>query len=83
MNFVKKKFKNFFEVNISTNFKILKRRDRKKDIQKQKIMSYVVGFGIKNVKNTTASHKIVNNKSKKNFFMDANKIIKKIEKKIN
>ena len=33
--FCKKKFRNFFEVNISSNFKILKRRD-KKDLQKQK-----------------------------------------------
>lgn len=80
--FCKKKFRNFFEVNISSNFKILKRRDKKK-IYKNKNLSHVVGFGIKNVKNTTASYKIVNNKSKKKFFMDTNKIIKKIEKKIN
>ena len=80
--YCKKKFKNFFEINISSNFEILRKRDKKK-IYKNKNLSNVVGFGIKNIKNTTASYKVINNKSKKFFFRDVDKIIKKIRNKIN
>ena len=78
--FCKKKFKNFFEINISSKLDILKKRDNKK-IYNYKNLANVVGYGIKNFKNKTASVKINNNGSKKDFLKNCYKLIKIIKKK--
>lgn len=77
--YCKKNFNRFLEVNISADYKILKKRDKKK-IYNSKNLTNVVGYGIKNTKNNTASYKINNNGSKKEFLeniYELNKIIKK------
>ncbi len=77
----KKKFKNFYEVNIDSNINLLKKRDKKK-IYNNKNLSNVVGYGIKNIQNNTASYKIINNGSKSEFIKNNFKIIKIIKKKL-
>ena len=79
--YCKKNFKKFYEVNISSNYNILKKRDKKK-IYKSSNLSNVVGYGIKNIKNNTASYKIINNDTKKKFLRNSFKIIKIIKKKL-
>ena len=79
--YCKKKFKNFLEVNVSVDYRILKKRDKKK-IYNSKNLSNVVGYGIKNTKNNTAQFKIINNESKKKFLNNINKIISIIKKKL-
>lgn len=80
--YCKKNFKKFYEVNISTDIKTLKKRDSKK-IYKNKNLKNVVGYGIKNIKNNTAYLKIKNNGSKKKFLNYSKEIIKKINKQLN
>ena len=79
--YCKKKFKKFLEVSIYTDYKILKKRD-KKNIYNSKNLSNVVGYGIKNTINNTASLKITNNGSKKDFLKNIFKINKIIKKKL-
>ena len=78
--YCKKNLKNFYEINISSHLSNLKKRDTKNIYKKN--LSEVVGFGIKNIKNNTASHKIINNNSKNEFLSNSEKIIKKIKNKI-
>ena len=78
--YCKKNLKRFYEVNTSAKLNILKRRDTKSIYKKN--LSKVVGFGIKNIENNTASYKIINNGSKKKFLSNSKKIIKKIKNKI-
>ena len=78
---VKKKLTKFTEVNVSSSLNILKKRD-KKNIYKNNDLSKVVGFGIKNIENNTASYKINNNGSKKKFLDKGSDIIKKISKNL-
>tara|TARA_B100000989_G_scaffold298197_1_gene286509 strand:- start:197 stop:703 length:507 start_codon:yes stop_codon:yes gene_type:complete len=79
--YCKKKFKKFLEVSIYTDYKTLKKRD-KKNIYKSKNLSNVVGYGIKNTINNTASLKITNNGSKKDFIKNIFRINKIIKKKL-
>ena len=79
--FCKKKLTKFTEVNVSSSLNILKKRD-KKNIYKNNDLSKVVGFGIKNIENNTASYKINNNGSKKKFLDKGSDIIKKISKNL-
>tara|TARA_B100001057_G_C22640101_1_gene867884 strand:+ start:56 stop:562 length:507 start_codon:yes stop_codon:yes gene_type:complete len=79
--YCKKKFKKFLEVSIYTDYKILKKRD-KKNIYNSKNLSNVVGYGIKNTINNTASLKITNNGSKKDFLKNIFRINKIIKKKL-
>ena len=78
--YCKKNLKNFYEINISSHLSNLKKRDTKNIYKKN--LSEVVGFGIKNIKNNTASHKIINNNSKNEFLSNSEKIIKKIKNKV-
>lgn len=77
--YCKKKFKRFYEVNISSDINTLKKRDSKR-IYKNKNLSNVVGYGIKNIKNNTAKYTIINNGSKKKFLDNSYFIIKKLNK---
>ena len=79
--YCKNNFKKFLEVNIYADYKILKKRDKKK-IYNSKNLSNVVGYGIKNTKNNTASYKITNNGSKKEFLRNIYKINKIIKKRL-
>ena len=78
--YCKKKFSKFLEVNISSNFDILKKRDIKK-IYSSKNLSNVVGYGIKNFKSNTASLKLINNGSKRDFLKNCYKLIKIFKQK--
>jgi adenylylsulfate kinase-like enzyme len=78
--YCKKNLKNFYEINISSDLSNLKKRDTKNIYKKN--LSEVVGFGIKNIKNNTASHKIINNNYKNEFLSNSKKIIKKIKDKV-
>ncbi len=77
--YCKKNFKKFYEVNIYSDINILKERDKKK-IYKNRNLSNVVGYGIKNVRNSTAFLSINNNGTKKKFFANTKNIIKTINK---
>ena len=79
--YCKKEFNKYIEVNISTDLNLLKKRDKKK-IYSNKNLKNVVGFGIKNIRNNTASIKIFNNNSKKKFLKNIPILLKTIEKKL-
>ena len=77
--YCKKNFKKFYEVNIYSDINILKEIDKKK-IYKNKNLINVVGYGIKNVRNSTAILSINNNGTKKKFLANTKNIIKTINK---
>ncbi len=79
--YCKKNFNKYLEVNISSDFKILKERDIK-NIYSSHNLKNVVGYGIKNIKNNTASFKIHNITSKKKFLSNNKKILKLIKNKL-
>lgn len=73
----KKKFKNYYEINLQSDYENLKKRDKKKIYTKSK---NVVGKDIKITKNTTAELIIINNTSKKKLLSHIPKILKLISK---
>lgn len=73
----KKYIKNFYEINISAKISTLIKRDKKKIYSKKK-KNEIVGFGIKNIPNTTSFIKLENNLSKKQFLKNENYILKKL-----
>ena len=79
--YCKKNLKDYFEINIVTDLANLQKRGEK-NIYNRKNKSNIVGFGIKNSINNTCILQINNNKSKKNFTDNANKIINLISKKL-
>lgn len=74
---IKRKFKNIFHIQIDSDLKILKRRDKKHIYKKNK---NVVGKDIKFFKSfNTYDFLINNNNSKKEFIKRGNIILKKIK----
>ena len=76
--YCKKNIKNFYEIHISTELKTLLIRDKKK-IYNKKNKSKIVGYGIKNIPNSTSFIKLTNNFSKKEFLQNEISILKKLK----
>ena len=74
---IKKKFKNIVHIQIETDIKVLKRRDKKSIY---KLNKNVVGMDIKIKENSKfCDYKIINNSTKKEFLMYGKKILKKLK----
>lgn len=72
----KKKFKKYIEVNIASDLKNLKKRNKKNIYSNKK---NVVGIDIENIKNNTATIKILNNSTKKLFLNNISTILNAIK----
>ena len=72
----KKKFKKYIEVNITSDLKNLKKRNKKNIYSNKK---NVVGIDIENIKNNTATIKILNNSTKKLFLNNTSTILNAIK----
>ncbi len=72
----KNNLKDYLNIYIRSNLKILKMRDKKNIYNQNQRLNNVVGFGIKNVKPIKVDYFIENNSSKKKFLDEIKKIIK-------
>lgn len=77
----KNNLKDYFNIYIRSNLKILRIRDKKNIYNQNQKLKNVVGFGIKNVKPIKVDYFIENNSSKRKYLDEIKKIIKILKNK--